>query len=99
MFRHIVLLTFTDTTTEADLDAVVGGLRALPGVIPEIRRYVVGRDAGVNEGNAGLGVVADFDDVAGYLVYRDHPRHRQVIDDHITPHLSDRSAIQFTFDS
>ncbi|MFI5044464.1 MAG: Dabb family protein, partial [Acidimicrobiales bacterium] len=45
MFRHIVLLTFDDATSPADVDAIVEGLETLPGSIPELRRYVIGRDA------------------------------------------------------
>lgn len=94
MFRHIVLLTFDDATSPADVDAIVEGLETLPGSIPELRRYVFGRDARINDGNADLGVVADFDDVDGYLVYRDHPAHRTVNSERIAPHLAARSAIQ-----
>ena len=95
MFRHIVLLTFDDATSPADVDVIVERLEALPGLIPEIGRYVIGRDAGINEGNADLAVVADFDDVEGYLVYRDHPDHTTVISERIAPRLRARNAIQF----
>ena len=55
----------------------------LPGRIPEIRGYTIGTDAGVNEGNFDLVIVADFDDVDGYVVYRDHADHQAVIREHI----------------
>jgi len=97
MFRHIVLLTFTDETTDEHLDDLVGMLGRLPGLIPSIRRYEFGRDAGLAEGNAGVGVVADFDDVDGYLEYRDHPDHQAVIATMIRPFLAARSAIQHEF--
>ena len=70
------------------MDAIVEGLETLPGSIPEIRRYVIGRDARINDGNADLTAVADFDDVDGYLVYRDHPAHKAVISERIAPHLA-----------
>jgi hypothetical protein len=94
MFRHIVLLTFTDEATDARLDDVVAALRGLPSAVPSIRSYQVGRDAGLADGNAGIGVVADFDDVDGYLLYRDHPAHVAVITELIRPVLAARSAIQ-----
>jgi hypothetical protein len=95
MFRHIVLLTLVDDASDEQRDAIVERLSVLPGTIDEIRSYTIGTDAGVNQGNADLCVVADFDDRDGYLVYRDHPDHRAVIDERITPVLESRSAIQF----
>jgi hypothetical protein len=95
MFRHIVLLTLVDDADEGHRDAIVERLSALPGSIPEIRSYTIGTDAGVDQGNADLCVIADFDDREGYVVYRDHRDHRAVIDERITPVLRSRSAIQF----
>ncbi len=74
--------------------AVETELAALPGRIPEIRSYTVGSDADVNEGNYDLVVVADFDDVDAYLVYRDHPDHQTVIRERIAPILAERAAVQ-----
>ena len=42
-------------------------------------------------------VVADFDDVDGYLVYRDHPDHQAVIQELIRPILAARAAVQHDF--
>ena len=57
--RHVVLLTFDES---CDVDELVATLRELPAAIPELRRYVVGADAGLAEGNATVAVVADVDD-------------------------------------
>jgi len=95
MFRHIVLLTLREDATEADRDAIVAELRTLPDLVPTIRAYDIGLDAGLNAGNATISVVADFDDADGYLTYRDHPDHQRVIAEHIAPVLAARSAIQY----
>ncbi|GIH29580.1 hypothetical protein Aph01nite_78900 [Acrocarpospora phusangensis] len=94
MFRHIVLLAWTADATAEQRAEVVAQLSKLPGAIPEIRRYEIGEDAGLNAGNHSLGVVADFDDVDGYLVYRDHPVHLAVIEEYIKPILAGRAAVQ-----
>jgi len=94
MFRHVGLLGWTPEATPEQRAAVETGLATLPGIIPQIRTYTIGSDARVNDGNYDLVVVADFDDVDGYLVYRDHPDHREVIREHITPILAERAAIQ-----
>jgi len=92
--RHIVTLTFRDDTPSGDVEAIADALRQLPAQIPELRSYVVGVDAGLSEGNASLAVVADFDDVAGWQAYRDHPAHQAVITQQIVPVLASRSAVQ-----
>jgi hypothetical protein len=94
VFRHVVLLRWKPEATPEQRAAVETGLAALPGLIPEIRTYTIGTDAGVNVGNYDLVVVADFDDVDGYLVYRDQPDHQAVIREHIAPILAERAAVQ-----
>lgn len=89
--RHISLLTLDDT---CDVDALVAELRRLPEQIPALRSYVVGRDLGISEGNATVAVVADVDDEAGFVAYRDHPAHQRVLDELIRPHLVARAAVQ-----
>ncbi len=94
MFRHVSALTFSADATEEQVDEVVAALLELPSQIPQLRSYVVGRDAGLAEGNADLVIVADCDDVDGYLAYRDHPVHQQVLAERIRPILAARTAIQ-----
>ena len=99
MFRHVVLLTWNADATAEQRAAVPEGLRTLPALIPEIRSYHVGLDAGLAAaGNSDLVVVADFDDVAGYVVYRDHPAHLDVIARSIKPILASRAAVQHELD-
>jgi hypothetical protein len=95
MFRHVVLLRFDSDTPMEHVDRVADRLRELPGSIPALRSYVVGRDVGLAADNAHLAVIAEFDDVDGYLTYRDDPAHRRIIDEMIVPHLASRSAAQF----
>jgi hypothetical protein len=97
-FRHVVLLTFKDGTTDAERDAVVAALRTLPPVISSLRSYVVGVDAGMSEGNASIAVVADFDDVDGFIQYRDDPEHQRIIAELIRPILAARAAVQHRVD-
>lgn len=94
-FRHVVLLRFEGASDE-QVEHVLDGLRELPGQIPSLRSYVFGRDAGANPGagNYDVAVVADCDDLAGYLEYRDHPAHLKVIQERIAPILTARAAVQ-----
>ncbi|GAA2859232.1 Dabb family protein [Nonomuraea rubra] len=96
MIRHIVLFTWTETATAEQKAAVTAELRKLPDLIPQLRSYTVGADAGINQGNHEYAVVADFDDTDDYLVYRDHPDHQKVIADYIRPILASRAAVQLS---
>ncbi len=91
----MVLFRWIDGADDESKAAVAAGLRALPEVIDTIRDYRFGADAGVNDGNYDYAVVADFDDEAGYVVYRDHPAHRQLIAERIAPLLEERVAVQY----
>ena len=95
MFRHVVLLAWTDEATEDQRVEVGAQLSKLPGVIPQIRQYVIGSDAGINQGNHDFAVVADFDSAEDYIVYRDHPAHQAIIAQNIRPILAARAAVQY----
>lgn len=94
MFRHVVMFRWTADAGDEAKAAVTAGLGQLPGAIDTIRAYRFGPDAGLAEGNFDYAVVADFDDEAGYLVYRDHHAHQQLIADHIAPIVAERAAVQ-----
>ena len=53
-----------------------------------------GPDLGLVEGNFEFAVVADFDDLEGYQVYRDNPEHREIIGKFIQPIAAQRAAVQ-----
>lgn len=95
MFRHVVVFRFKAEATDAQKVALRDDLAALPGQIPELRRYVFGDDAGLADGNFDFAVVADFDDVAAYRAYAEHPAHQSLIADRIRPILAERVAVQY----
>jgi Stress responsive A/B Barrel Domain len=97
VFRHVVLFTWTGDATDAQKQAVHDELPKMPPAIDVIRAYSFGPDAGVNPANCDYAVVADFDDRAGYLTYRDHPAHRELVERFVTPIVARRAAIQFEF--
>jgi Stress responsive A/B Barrel Domain len=95
MIRHVVTFRWKPETTADDIAAVEAGLRELPAAISEIQHYTFGRDLGINDGNFEFAVVADFASTDDYLVYRDDPQHRGLIEERIRPHVAERVAIQF----
>jgi hypothetical protein len=95
MLRHVVMFRWADDVDDSHVTEVARRLDELPAAIPEIRAYRHGRDAGVNEGNFDYVVVGDFDSVADYVVYRDHPVHAAFIADVIAGRVADRAAVQY----
>jgi hypothetical protein len=95
MFRHVVMFSWIPAATEEQRAEVATRLLALRPEIPQIRSMHVGSDAGVNDGNHDFAVVADFDSVDDYLIYRDHPGHQAVIAAHIKPIVAARAAVQY----
>jgi len=93
---HVAIFTWKPETTEAQRAALCDGLAALPGLIPAIRSYRFGADAGLVVGNDQFAVVADFDDAEAYWRYAADPRHVDVVERLLKPMLRTRHAIQFT---
>jgi hypothetical protein len=95
-FRHVVMFQWAEGLGDEHVQRVGDGLDALPSRIEEIRSYVHGRDVGVTDGNFDYVLVADFDSVDDFLVYRTHPAHLRFIEDVITGNTAQRAAVQYT---
>lgn len=95
MIRHVVLFTWIPEATDEQKQRVPDELRTLPPQISGLLAYHVGPDAGFAAGNADFAVVADFEDQASFLAYRDHPGHRAIVDQAITPITRERTAVQY----
>ena len=95
MFRHVVLFTWKDDASEEQKQALHDGLAKMPPAIDTIRVYKFGPDAGLNPANCDYALVADFDDQAGYVTYRDHPVHRELVERLVIPISATRVAVQY----
>jgi len=95
MIRHVVMFTWKAAATPEQKRRVLTELRTLPPLMTGMRAYHAGPDAGLAADNFDFAVVADFDDEQSYLAYRDHPAHRAVIEETITPIRQDRAAVQY----
>ncbi len=99
MFRHVVMVRLAEDMTDDQKEALSAGLARMPEVIPEIRAYRFGADAGLSPDNFDFVVTADFDDAAGFLAYRDHPDHQQLVKELLAPFVLKRAAVQFAWPS
>ena len=91
------MFRWTPEAAEEQKQRVAAELSRLPALLPVLRAYRMGADLGVNEGNFEWAAVADFDDLEGYLTYRDHPEHRAIVEKFIRPITAQRAAVQFEF--
>ncbi|MFO1541263.1 MAG: Dabb family protein [Chloroflexota bacterium] len=98
MIRHIVLFRWKEGTTPEQIAAALTGLRALPAQIPQIRAYVVGADIGGMDGHWDVAVTGDFDDLAAFRAYFDHPAHQAVVHERILPIREARAVLQVDLD-
>lgn len=92
--RHVALFRWAESTTPEQVADIERRLAGLPGSIPQLRAYAFGADLGIGSGNFDFAVVADVDDEAGFVAYRDHPAHQEVLGV-LRPLLAERAAVQF----
>ena len=98
MLWHAVTYRFKDSVGEAEVAELVARLEELPAAIDSIHSYRFGSDLGLTEGAGDFAVVAEFDDVDGWRTYRDHPRHRAVVE-LIGTMIEARTPVQFELPS
>lgn len=79
MIKHVCLITFKDDTDADTRRAVKEAYEKLPSLIPEIKSFEVGLDAGLLEGNASLAIVGEFASADDFKVYSEHPAQMEVI--------------------
>ena len=91
---HVALFTWKPGTTDQQIRTLTDALNALPALIPEIRSFRVGLDAGVSPGNDVYAVVAEFDDLDAFKRYAADPKHLDVIERLLKPILGTRHAVQ-----
>jgi hypothetical protein len=94
VFTHIAMFRIRPDVEEAEIERVRGRLLELPGLVPGVKTFSVGRDAGISDGNWDMVVVAGFDDEAGYRAYAAHPDHHPVIME-VRAIIAERAGIQF----
>ena len=97
MIRHTALFQWAADATGEQKQAAATEVAKLPSIVPSIRAFASGPDAGFAERNFDFAVTADFDDEAGYFAYRDDPAHREIVQRYITPIAAQHAAVQYEF--
>ena len=90
------MFRWTPEATREQKERVKEELGRLPGLIPQVRAYHIGEDLGLaGELNFDFAVAADFDDLGGFVAYRDNPEHRKIVETFIQPIVGARGAVQY----
>lgn len=95
MILHIVFFNWKDDVSKEQIDKVNQAVADLRGAIPEVKGLVWGSDLGFRDGNANWGLMALFQDRAGWQAYQDHAAHKTLVSDYVAPiRVGGRQAIQ-----
>ena len=78
MIKHIVMIKFKPETSEEQIADIEKGLARLPGIIPEIKEYDLGRDVLHTDRSFDFALVGLYDDLAALKRYSDHPDHQAI---------------------
>ena len=75
---HLVCWKYKAQTGTAVRDEHIAGLRALPGIIPDIIEFEVGTDILQLDRSFDTGLYSRFRDMSALQAYTDHPEHQKV---------------------
>jgi hypothetical protein len=95
--RHIVLFSFPDGRDEGFLTRVSAGLKRMAAEIPDIASATWGSDITEGRDNYDYALVLDFSDRDAYQRYRDHPAHKQFIQDFMRAVPMKKVRVQYEF--
>jgi hypothetical protein len=92
----MVMFRWIPEATREQKERVKSELGRLPALIPQVRAFHLGEDLGlVGDVNFDFALAADFDDLAGYLAYRENAEHRKIVETFIQPIAGARGAVQY----
>ena len=94
MIVHVVMFTWKDGVTSAQVAAVTQSVHALRGQIAGLLSIQGGPDLGLRPGNPDYLLVATFDDEAAWHGYQAHPLHKALVADRIAPIQAHRQSMQ-----
>lgn len=80
MIRHVVFFRFKAETAQAEREAFLEMLRALPGKISEIKSFEAGFDVLRTPRSFDIALNSSFDDLAALDRYAKHEHHLPVVD-------------------
>jgi hypothetical protein len=93
-FRHVAMYRWADHVDAEHVQRVRDALDELTELV-NARHHAYGSDVGVSADSFDFHVVADFDTVADWRTYRDHPVHVLLVAELIDGHVTDQATGQY----
>ncbi len=91
MIRHVVILKFKDN---APIEKIKKEILNLKNYI-DLLHIEVGVDIGFDSSSSDLCIIADFKNLDDLKTYANHPKHIEVINNHIKPYLIQRNVVDY----
>ena len=79
MLKHIVFMKFKPDLPDTEAVRLEQELRALPGIIPEILSYEMGKDIVHSERSFDFALIGTFRDLSSLKKYISHPEHQEIL--------------------
>jgi hypothetical protein len=95
MLHHLVLFEMAESSTEADRQAIIDGLNALPASIPEIESYACGAALPSANASWSIGLAATFASADSHKTYSANPVHQKLVNEVIRPAVAKITSVQF----
>ena len=92
MIRHVVILKLKEN---APINKIKTEILNLKNEITEILNIEVGLDIGFDPTSDDLCIIADFNNIKDLEIYAKHPKHLEVIKNHIKPYLISRNVVDY----
>ena len=93
-FRHVAMFRWAEHVDADHVQRVREAYDELMSRTSGLRHHAHGADVGMSEGTFDYLVVADFDSVADWRAYRDHPSHVLLVEELISGHVVERAVGQ-----
>lgn len=93
-FRHVTMFRWAEHVDLDHVQRVRAAYDELGELASGLRHLTHGADVGVSEGTFDYLVVADFDSVADWRTYRDHPQHVLLVEELVNGHVAEQVAGQ-----
>jgi hypothetical protein len=95
MIEHLVLLKLKPDASAAEEEQMVKALKSLSKFIPVIRELSCGRNTGDRNQGFTHGLRVRFESAADLEAYIDHPEHKRVVDECLTPVIDDVIVVDY----
>jgi len=94
MIKHVVILTLKENSPLKEIRERIIDLK---NHIREIIEIEVGIDINFDQNPSDISIIAIFKNIKDLEIYANHPKHLEVINNYIKPHLKKRCVVDYEF--